>query len=159
MKKALFTVLLLCSALSASAQAKYSIRAGIMGVSNLNRYGEVDWDFMFNINSNIRMARGSKWIFSPGATFNANYESGDFGVCVPLQVGYTGRVTSKMFFIPKVGLSAGYMYDFVIGPTFELGFEMRHFTFGFDGFFSVTEVEWRECYNPMAIHFNLGYVF
>lgn len=156
MKKVLFTLLLLCSALSASAQAKYSIRTGV-GVSHI-------WDddympsFMLNLNSNIRLARGSKWIFSPGATLIVGFYDADVecSVYVPLQVGYTGRVTSKMLFVPKVGLSTGYMGDFVIGPNFELGFEMRHFTFGVDGFISLVSVDHN---NPIAFHFNLGYVF
>lgn len=151
MKKALFTVLLLCSALSASAQAKYSIRVGV-GTSS-NRWGNSDGAVMLNFNSNIRLARGSHWIFSPGATFEFNFDDGPKGY-VPLQFGYTSRISSKIYFLPKVGFSTGYYRDFIMGPNFELGFEMKHFTFGLDGFISLLQD-----YNPMAFHLNFGYVF
>lgn len=164
MKKALFTVLLLSSALSASAQAKYSVRVGV-GLTDYDNGNTVP-SYMINFNSNIRMKEGSMWIFSPGISFDFNDIGGDdsWSVYAPLQVGYTSILTSKFTFIPKLGISTGYWVgrcerDFILGPNFELGFEISHFTFGVDGFYSLTKAKDKTLYNPMSFHLNIGYVF
>lgn len=166
MKKLIFLMLLLCSSLAGNAQASFSVRIGygLRSAETPSIYA--------NINSNISLGLGSHWIFSPSVSFqfDPDLDEGSWDIYVPLQFGYKSRLGRTSYFIPKLGISLGYhilpsYFDsdsfyrgFGFGPHAELGFEFGHFTIGFDGFFSLFEVE-RGSTLPYGAHLNIGIKF
>ena len=116
MKKFLLSLAMAITAIGASAQNTYNVRAG---GAVLNEYAA----FTTMTQANISLKNVSLWTFSPAVQFATD---GD-GITAMLHanMGYRTRIGNNCLFVPKVGVAGGYFsqeeYDetFLVGPSFE----------------------------------------
>lgn len=87
-------------------------------------------------------------------------------------MGYRKRIGNNCLFVPKVGVAGGYFslsdYDdaFLVGPSIDLAFELKHFVIGLTGFYSINTTTDTysghggddDCNIPM-VSLTLGYTF
>lgn len=116
--------------------------------------------------ANISLKNVSLWTFSPAVQFATD---GD-GITAMLHanMGYRTRIGNNCLFVPKVGVAGGYFsqeeYDetFLVGPSFDLALELKHFVIGLTGFYSINKAMETyyddECNIPM-VSLTLGYTF
>lgn len=148
-------------AMGANAQITWNVRAGAGVGSHDNKE---DLAFSLFTQSNIPFSNNQIWTFSPTIQI-APVVDGEPLLCLPLLFGYKNILGNHSFIIPKLGPFIGYDTNgaFMVGPSVELAFEIKHFVVALNGVFSFTPTEYddhptRE-YNPYNFTLSIGYKF
>lgn len=161
MKKFLLSLAMAITAIGASAQNTYNVRAG---GAVLNEYAA----FTTMAQANISLKNVSLWTFSPAVQFATD---GD-GIAAMLHanMGYRKRIGNNCLFVPKLGVAggyfslAGYNEAFLVGPSIDLALELKHVVIGVTGFYSINktvdiESYYDDEYNIPMLSLTLGYTF
>lgn len=161
MKKFLLSLAMAITAIGASAQNTYNVRAG---GAVLNEYAA----FTTMTQANISLKNVSLWTFSPAVQFATD---GD-GITAMLHanMGYRTRIGNNCLFVPKLGVAggyfslAGYNEAFLVGPSIDLALELKHVVIGVTGFYSINktvdiESYYDDEYNIPMLSLTLGYTF
>lgn len=158
MKKFLLSLAMAITAIGASAQNTYNVRAG---GAVLNEYAA----FTTMAQANIPLKNVSLWTFSPAVQLAINDE--DIAAMLHANMGYRTRIGNNCLFVPKVGVAGGYfsLYDydeaFLVGPSIDLALELKHFVIGLTGFYSINQTLGEgngDCNIPL-VSLTLGYTF
>lgn len=161
MKKFLLSLAMAITAIGASAQNTYNVRAG---GAVLNEYAA----FTIMAQANISLNNYGTWTFSPAVQLATNVD--DTAAMLHANMGYRTRIGNNCLFAPKVGVAGGYfsLYDydeaFLVGPSIDLALELKHFVIGLTGFYSINKAMELydyyedECNIPM-VSLTLGYTF
>lgn len=161
MKKFLLSLAMAITAIGASAQNTYNVRAG---GAVLNEYAA----FTIMAQANISLNNYGTWTFSPAVQLATNVD--ETAAMLHANMGYRTRIGNNCLFAPKVGVAGGYfsLYDydeaFLVGPSIDLALELKHFVIGLTGFYSINKAMELydyyedECNIPM-VSLTLGYTF
>lgn len=161
MKKILLSLAMAITAIGASAQNTYNVRAG---GAVLNEYAA----FTIMAQANISLNNYGTWKFSPAVQLATNVD--DTAAMLHANMGSRTRIGNNCLFVPKVGVAGGYfsLYDydetFLVGPSIDLALELKHFVIGLTGFYSINKAMELydyyedECNIPM-VSLTLGYTF
>lgn len=161
MKKFLLSLAMAITAIGASAQNTYNVRAG---GAVLNEYAA----FTIMAQANISLNNYGTWTFSPAVQLATNGD--DTAAMLHANMGSRTRIGNNCLFVPKVGVAGGYfsLYDydetFLVGPSIDLALELKHFVIGLTGFYSINKAMELydyyedECNIPM-VSLTLGYTF
>lgn len=161
MKKFLLSLAMAITAIGASAQNTYNVRAG---GAVLNEYAA----FTIMAQANISLNNYGTWTFSPAVQLATNVD--DTAAMLHANMGSRTRIGNNCLFVPKVGVAGGYfsLYDydetFLVGPSIDLALELKHFVIGLTGFYSINKAMELydyyedECNIPM-VSLTLGYTF
>ena len=156
------------TAIGASAQNTYNVRVG----------GVVMQDYYLPTvmgQANFSLKNGSLWTFSPAVQSSTDLYN--ISALAHFNIGYRTIIGDHSLFVPKIGIALGYnTYDtdyedtFLVGPSIDLAFELKHFVIGLTGFYSITKAkgDWYGSYDnpnyyddaavPM-VSLTLGYTF
>ena len=166
MKKIILSLAMAMTAIGASAQNTYNVRVG----------GGFSTNDLFSATvmgqANFQFKGGSPWIFSPAMQVAADFDD-LITVMAYANMGYRLIIGDGCLFVPKVGIGSGYSdasfdrngYEagYLVGPSIDLTFELKHFVIGLTGFYSLNKVwdSWEdyEQYNFSMISLTLGYTF
>ena len=148
MKKFLLSLAMAITAIGASAQNTYNVRAG---GAVLNEYAA---------QANIPLKNVSLWTFSPAVQLAINDE--DIAAMLHANMGYRTRIGNNCLFVPKVGVAGGSIGNkndgvFIIGPSIDLALELKHFVIGLTGFSSIYQGKYSD--NIPMLSLTLGYTF
>lgn len=168
MKKILLSLMMAVTAIGASAQNTYNVRVG----------GVVMQDYYLPTvmgQANFSLKNGSLWTFSPAVQSSTDLYN--ISALAHFNIGYRTIIGDHSLFVPKIGIALGYnTYDtdyedtFLVGPSIDLAFELKHFVIGLTGFYSITKAkgDWYGSYDnpnyyddaavPM-VSLTLGYTF
>lgn len=168
MKKVLLSLMMAVTAIGASAQNTYNVRVG----------GVVMQDYYLPTvmgQANFSLKNGSLWTFSPAVQFSTDLYN--ISALAHFNIGYRTIIGDHSLFVPKIGIALGHnTYDFeyegsfLVGPSIDLAFELKHFVIGLTGFYSITKAkgDWYGSYDnpnyyddaavPM-VSLTLGYTF
>lgn len=158
MKKFLLSLAMAITAIGASAQNTYNVRAG---GAVLNEYAA----FTIMAQANISLNNYGTWTFSPAVQLATNVD--DTAAMLHANMGYRTRIGNNCLFAPKVGVAGGYfsLYDydeaFLVGPSIDLALELKHFVIGLTGFYSINQTLGEgngDCNIPL-VSLTLGYTF
>lgn len=161
MKKFLLSLAMAITAIGASAQNTYNVRAG---GAVLNEYAA----FTIMAQANISLNNYGTWTFSPAVQLATNVD--ETAAMLHANMGSRTRIGNNCLFVPKVGVAGGYfsLYDydetFIVGPSIDLALELKHFVIGLTGFYSINKAMELydyyedECNIPM-VSLTLGYTF
>ncbi len=161
MKKFLLSLAMAMTAIGASAQNTYNVRAG---GAVLNEYAA----FTIMAQANISLNNYGTWTFSPAVQLATNVD--ETAAMLHANMGSRTRIGNNCLFVPKVGVAGGYfsLYDydetFLVGPSIDLALELKHFVIGLTGFYSINKAMELydyyedECNIPM-VSLTLGYTF
>lgn len=158
MKKILLSLAMAITAIGASAQNTYNVRAG---GAVLNEYAA----FTTMTQANISLKNVSLWTFSPAVQLATDGD--DTAAMLHANMGYRTRIGNNCLFAPKVGVAGGYfsLYDydeaFLVGPSIDLALELKHFVIGLTGFYSINQTLGEgngDCNIPL-VSLTLGYTF
>lgn len=161
MKKFLLSLAMAITAIGASAQNTYNVRAG---GAVLNEYAA----FTIMAQANISLNNYGTWTFSPAVQLATNVD--ETAAMLHANMGSRTRIGNNCLFVPKVGVAGGYfsLYDynetFLVGPSIDLALELKHFVIGLTGFYSINKAMELydyyedECNIPM-VSLTLGYTF
>lgn len=161
MKKFLLSLAMAMTAIGASAQNTYNVRAG---GAVLNEYAA----FTIMAQANISLNNYGTWTFSPAVQLATDGD--DTAAMLHANMGSRTRIGNNCLFVPKVGVAGGYfsLYDydetFLVGPSIDLALELKHFVIGLTGFYSINKAMELydyyedECNIPM-VSLTLGYTF
>ena len=161
MKKFLLSLAMAITAIGASAQNTYNVRAG---GAVLNEYAA----FTIMAQGNISLNNYGTWTFSPAVQLATNVD--ETAAMLHANMGSRTRIGNNCLFVPKVGVAGGYfsLYDydetFLVGPSIDLALELKHFVIGLTGFYSINKAMELydyyedECNIPM-VSLTLGYTF
>lgn len=159
MKKFLLSLAMAITAIGASAQNTFNVRAGGAVLSDAAVFTTMAQE-------NISLNNYGSWTFSPAVQFATD---GD-GITAMLHanMGYRTRIGNNCLFVPKVGVAGGYFGDtegtILVGPSIDLALELKHFVIGLTGFYSINKAMELydyyedECNIPM-VSLTLGYTF
>lgn len=159
MKKFLLSLAMAITAIGASAQNNFNVRAGGAVLSDAAAFTTM-------AQANISLNNYGSWIFSPAVQFATDGE--DIAAMLHANMGYRTRIGNNCLFVPKVGVAGGYFGDtegtILVGPSIDLALELKHFVIGLTGFYSINTTE-HHVYNfgcddniPM-VSLTLGYTF
>lgn len=159
MKKFLLSLAIAITAIGASAQNTFNVRAGGAVLSDAAAFTTI-------AQANISLNDYGSWIFSPAVQFATDDE--DIAAMLHTNMGYRTRIGNNCLFVPKVGVAGGYFGDtegtILVGPSIDLALELKHFVIGLTGFYSINTTE-HHVYNfgyndkiPM-VSLTLGYTF
>ena len=153
MKKFLLSLAMAITAIGASAQNTYNVR---VGGAVLNEYAA----FTTMAQANISLKNVSLWTFSPAVQLAIDED--DIVAMLHANMGYRTRIGNNCLFVPKVGVAGGSIdneYDgvFIIGPSIDLAFELKHFVIGLTGFSSIYQGKYWD--NTSMVSLTLGYTF
>ena len=142
MKKLVLSFLLAIFAIGMNAQVTMNVRAG--GGMNTD-----DWGLTGLFQVNIPFSHASNFTFSPSIQANISLPPdraeflGSQNILLPLDIGYKIPIGLNSVFFPKIGPAIGYDIashsGFNIGPSVELTFEIKHFVFAVNGYYSIPE--------------------
>lgn len=161
MKKFLLSLAMAITAIGASAQNTYNVRAG---GAVLNEYAA----FTIMAQANISLNNYGTWTFSPAVQLATNVD--ETAAMLHANIGSRTRIGNNCLFVPKVGVAGGYfsLYDydetFLVGPSIDLALELKHFVIGLTVFYSINKAMELydyyedECNIPM-VSLTLGYTF
>lgn len=161
MKKFLLSLAMAITAIGASAQNTYNVRAG---GAVLNEYAA----FTIMAQANISLNNYGTWTFSPAVQLATNVD--ETAAMLHANMGSRTRIGNNCLFVPKVGVAGGcfslYDYDetFLVGPSIDLALELKYFVIGLTGFYSINKAMELydyyedECNIPM-VSLTLGYTF
>lgn len=159
MKKFLLSLAMAITAIGASAQNTFNVRAGGAVLSDAAVFTTMAQE-------NISLNNYGSWTFSPAVQFATD---GD-GITAMLHanMGYRTRIGNNCLFVPKVGVAGGYFGDtegtILVGPSIDLALELKHFVIGLTGFYSINTTE-HHIYNfgyddnILMVSLTLGYTF
>lgn len=159
MKKFLLSLAMAITAIGASAQNTYNVRAG---GAVLNEYAA----FTTMTQANISLKNVSLWTFSPAVQFATDGDA--IAAMLHANMGYRTRIGNNCLFVPKVGVAGGYFWHdsynetFLVGPSIDLALELKHFVIGLTGFYSINkamETFYDETDNIPMVSLTLGYTF
>lgn len=163
MKKFLLSLAMAITAIGASAQNTYNVR---IGGTIMDEYTTLTT----MTQANISLKNVGLWVFSPAVQFATDGDSK--AIMLHANMGYRTRIGNNCLFVPKVGVAGGYFslsdYDdaFLVGPSIDLAFELKHFVIGLTGFYSINTTTDTysghggddDCNIPM-VSLTLGYTF
>ncbi len=161
MKKFLLSLAMAITAIGASAQNTYNVRAG---GAVLNEYAA----FTIMAQANISLNNYGTWTFSPAVQLATNVD--DTAAMLHANMGSRTRIGNNCLFVPKVGVAggyfslAGYNEAFLVGPSIDLALELKHVVIGVTGFYSINktvdiESYYDDEYNIPMLSLTLGYTF
>lgn len=158
MKKFLLSLAMAITAIGASAQNTYNVRAGGAILNDCAAFTTMT-------QANISLKNVSLWTFSPAVQFATDGD--DTAAMLHANIGYRTRIGNNCLFVPKVGVAGGYfsLYDydeaFLVGPSIDLALELKHFVIGLTGFYSINQTLGEgngDCNIPL-VSLTLGYTF
>lgn len=158
MKKFLLSLAMAITAIGASAQNTFNVRAG----------GAVLEGYPYTIiaQANISLKNVGLWVFSPAVQLAT--EGDNTAAMLHANMGYRKRIGNNCLFVPKLGVAggyfslAGYNEAFLVGPSIDLALELKHFVIGLTGFYSINkamETFYDETDNIPMVSLTLGYTF
>lgn len=161
MKKFLLSLVMAITAIGASAQNTYNVRAG---GAVLNEYAA----FTIMAQANISLNNYGTWTFSPAVQFATDGDA--IAAMLHANIGYRTRIGNNCLFVPKLGVAggyfslAGYNEAFLVGPSIDLALELKHVVIGVTGFYSINktvdiESYYDDEYNIPMLSLTLGYTF
>lgn len=161
MKKFLLSLAMAITAIGASAQNTYNVRAG---GAVLNEYAA----FTIMAQANISLNNYGTWTFSPAVQLATNVD--ETAAMLHANMGSRTRIGNNCLFVPKVGVAGGYfsLYDydetFLVGPSIDLALELKHFVIGLTGFYSINKAMelydyYEDEFNIPMVSLTLGYTF
>lgn len=161
MKKFLLSLAMAITAIGASAQNTYNVRAG---GAVLNEYAA----FTTMTQANISLKNVGLWVFSPAVQLAT--EGDNTAAMLHANMGYRKRIGNNCLFVPKLGVAggyfslAGYNEAFLVGPSIDLALELKHVVIGVTGFYSINktvdiESYYDDEYNIPMLSLTLGYTF
>ena len=140
MRKVLVAIALALLPAFAGAQTTWNVRGGVsLNISEMEPAIELIGEF------NTPFQKGERWTFSQSVhAFLPCPELS--GITANSYVGYRCPIKKRVLFYPKVGFGFGYLTGwncggFVVGPSVELAFEIKHFI-----------VAANFMYSPLGIH-------
>lgn len=159
MKKFLLSLAMAMTAIGASAQNTFNVRAGGAVLSDAAAFTTM-------AQANISLNNYGSWTFSPAVQLATDGD--DRAAMLHANMGYRTRISNNCLFAPKVGVAGGYFGDtegtILVGPSIDLALELKHFVIGLTGFYSINTTE-HHVYNfgyhdniPM-VSLTLGYTF
>lgn len=156
MKKFLLSLAMAITAIGASAQNTYNVRAGggVLGVLNDDAAA-----FTTMAQANISLNDYGSWTFSPAVQIATDGD--DTAAMLHINMGYRTRIGNNCLFVPKVGVAGGSLGDsndgmFLVGPSIDLALELKHFVIGLTGFHSINQDGY---YDTTILSLTLGYTF
>ena len=158
MKKFLLSLAMAITAIGASAQNTFNVRAGGAVLSDAAVFTTMT-------QANISLKNVSLWTFSPAVQFATDGDA--IAAMLHANMGYRTRIGNNCLFVPKVGVAGGSIGNkndgvFIIGPSIDLALELKHFVIGLTGFYSINkamETFYDETYNIPMVSLTLGYTF
>ena len=155
MKKFLLSLAMAITAIGASAQNTYNVRAGggVLGV--LNDAAAAAFTTMAQANISLN----DYGTFSPAVQIATDGD--DTAAMLHINMGYRTRIGNNCLFVPKVGVAGGSLGDsndgmFLVGPSIDLALELKHFVIGLTGFHSINQDGY---YDTTILSLTLGYTF
>lgn len=154
MKKIILSLAMAITAIGASAQNTYNVRVGgaITG-------GNATFTTMTQ--ANISLKNVGLWVFSPAVQFATDGDGK--AIMLHANMGYRTRIGNNCLFVPKVGVAGGYLseagnYEKIpVGPSIDLGLELKRFAIGLTGFYSLNQPNHGD--NIIMLSLNLGCTF
>lgn len=159
MKKFLLSLAMAITAIGASAQNTYNVRAGGAVLSDAAVFTTMAQE-------NISLNNYGSWTFSPAVQLATDGD--DIAAMLHANMGYRTRIGNNCLFVPKVGVAGGYFWHdsynetFLVGPSIDLALELKHFVIGLTGFYSINkamETFYDETDNIPMVSLTLGYTF
>lgn len=158
MKKFLLSLAMAITAIGASAQNTFNVRAGGAFLEG--------YPYTIIAQANISLKNVGLWVFSPAVQLAT--EGDNIAAMLHANMGYRIRIGNNCLFAPKVGVAGGYFGDtegtILVGPSIDLALELKHFVIGLTGFYSINKAMELydyyedECNIPM-VSLTLGYTF
>ena len=137
MKKFISILLVALMAIGAEAQVTGNVRlgGGTIGSFFDGRFGIA----ALALEANIPFGANRRGVFSPSLLLGSQFKDSESNTfVVPLHLGYKFVIGEGAMFIPKIGPAAGFCYEtFVLGPSVELAFEIKHFVIAGNGFYGL----------------------
>lgn len=165
MKKFLLSLAMAMTAIGASAQNTYNVRAGGAFLEG--------YPYTIIAQANISLKNVGLWVFSPAVQFATDGDGK--AIMLHANMGYRTRIGNNCLFVPKVGVTggyaegyfseAGYIEAFLVGPSIDLTLELKHFVIGLTGFYSINKTHdiedfyYDDEYNVPMLSLTLGYTF
>lgn len=159
MKKFLLSLAMAMTAIGASAQNTFNVRAGGAVLSDAAVFTTMAQE-------NISLNNYGSWTFSPAVQLATDGD--DIAAMLHANMGYRTRIGNNCLFAPKVGVAGGYFGDtegtILVGPSIDLALELKHFVIGLTGFYSINTTE-HHVYNfgcddnILMVSLTLGYTF
>lgn len=160
MKKFLLSLAMAMTAIGASAQNTYNVRAGGAFLEG--------YPYTIIAQANISLKNVGLWVFSPAVQLATEGEN--TAAMLHANMGYRKRIGNNCLFVPKVGVAggyfslAGYNEAFLVGPSIDLALELKHVVIGVTGFYSINktvdiESYYDDEYNIPMLSLTLGYTF
>ena len=158
MKKFLLSLAMAITAIGASAQNTFNVRAGGAVLSDAAVFTTMAQE-------NISLNNYGSWTFSPAVQLATD---GDYiAAMLHANMGYRTRIGNNCLFAPKVGVAGGYFSlsdyydDFLVGPSIDLALELKHFVICLTGFYSINQTlgEGNGYCNIPLVSLTLGYTF
>lgn len=160
MKKFLLSLVMAITAIGASAQNTYNVRAGGAFLEG--------YPYTIIAQANISLKNVGLWVFSPAVQLAT--EGDNTAAMLHANMGYRKRIGNNCLFVPKVGVAggyfslAGYNEAFLVGPSIDLALELKHVVIGVTGFYSINktvdiESYYDDEYNIPMLSLTLGYTF
>lgn len=169
MKKILLSLMMAVTAIGASAQNTYNVRVGGVAIQDFYLPTVIG-------QANFSLKNGSLWTFSPAVQFSTDLYN--ISTLAHFNIGYRTTIGDHSLFVPKIGIALGHnTYDidyegtFLVGPSIDLAFELKHIVIGLTGFYSITKAKGKTysyssydsyCYDDAAVpmvSLTLGYTF
>lgn len=159
MKKFLLSLAMAITAIGASAQNTFNVRAGGAVLSDAAVFTTMAQE-------NISLNNYGSWTFSPAVQFATDGDG--ITAMFHANMGYRTRIGNNCLFVPKVGVAGGYFWHdsynetFLVGPSIDLALELKHFVIGLTGFYSINkamETFYDETDNIPMVSLTLGYTF
>lgn len=158
MKKFLLSLAMAITAIGASAQNTFNVRAGGAFLEG--------YPYTIIAQANISLKNVGLWVFSPAVQLATDGD--DIAAMLHANMGYRTRIGNNCLFAPKVGVAGGYFGDtegtILVGPSIDLALELKHFVIGLTGFYSINTTE-HHVYNfgcddnILMVSLTLGYTF
>lgn len=160
MKKIILSLVMAITAIGASAQNTYNVRAGGAFLEG--------YPYTIIAQANISLKNVGLWVFSPAVQLAT--EGDNTAAMLHANMGYRKRIGNNCLFVPKIGVAggyfslAGYNEAFLVGPSIDLALELKHVVIGVTGFYSINktvdiESYYDDEYNIPMLSLTLGYTF
>lgn len=154
MKKIFLSLVMAITAIGASAQNTFNVRAGGAVLSDAAAFTTM-------AQANISLNDYGSWTFSPAVQIATDGD--DTAAMLHINMGYRTRIGNNCLFVPKVGVAGGSLGDsndgmFLVGPSIDLALELKHFVIGLTGFHSINQNH-DGYYNTTILSLTLGYTF
>lgn len=165
MKRVFLSLAMAAMAVAASAQVTWNVRA----TAGISIGDHEDFDIGGMVQANIPFSKTSKFTFSPTLSFIHDFGVEQYYGVMPLYIGFQKRLSNGSLFFPKIGPAVGYSSNvgycdpgFLCGPSIDLAFEVKHFVFGVNAFYSLMNLDdgyYSEDLQTANVSFTIGYKF